>query len=129
MRIEAKKSTTISFMCGDDKGKILHSIEESIATAFVLVPKAVAIRETIREAIVLKMDDLIIKSNSQTVINLILGKTISSSSISNLVFDTITLAQNFRHIQFSYCNRAANKVENMLAKKAHCTINGFVSFY
>lgn len=71
------------------------------------------------------MDNLIMESDSQIVINSILGKIMASSSISYLVSDNITLAQ-LRHIHFNYCNRAANKVADMLAKKAHFTINGFI---
>lgn len=44
------------------------------------------------------MDNLIIESDSQIVINSILGKIKASSHISDLVSDTIPLAQYFTNI-------------------------------
>lgn len=87
-------------MCRDDKGKIYDSIEKLIGDIFVLVVEVFDIREAIKKAIISKMDNLIMESDSYIVINSFLRKTMDRSSILNIVFDIITFAQNFRPILF-----------------------------
>lgn len=51
-------------MCRDDKGKIYDSIEKLIGDIFVLVVEVFDIREAIKKAIISKMDNLIMESDS-----------------------------------------------------------------
>lgn len=62
-RIETKKSITVSYMCRDDKGKTHYSIDKSIGNVLVWIKEAIAICETVKKAIQLKIDNLIMKSN------------------------------------------------------------------
>lgn len=57
-----------------------------IVDIFVLVMEVVAIHEAIRKAIFLEMDNFILESDSQIMINSISGNTMVPSSISSHVF-------------------------------------------
>lgn len=93
-----------------------------------MVAKIVAMRKTLKIAIQAKTDNLIIESNSQLLINSIIGKTKVPSQFVNLVNDILLLVRNFRNIQFIYCKRAANRMTDKIAKSAHCTFNGLCKY-
>lgn len=55
-RIAAKKSTTIAYVCRDDKGQIVHNMCKLIRGVPLLVAEAVAIREALRTACHLNLE-------------------------------------------------------------------------
>lgn len=57
------------------------------------------------------------KSDAQLAINSILSKIKASGQIINHITDIANLAYNFRSIQFSYCNRKANKLADAIVKR------------
>lgn len=67
----------------------------------VLVVETVAIHETMKMIVQLKMDNLIMKKDSQIAINSIFDKIKTPTNL-NLVFNMVTLTQNFRNIHFNY---------------------------
>lgn len=94
----------------DDRGKIQHCIGKTIEDYFVLVAGYVAVRKALKKAIQLKIKNLTIESDSQIVIESILGKFKAPIHILNLVSDIINLAQYFKIIQFNYCNTVVNRI-------------------
>lgn len=69
-----KKLTTIGYICRDDKGRIVYSMVRRVAYVPILVVDAIAIREALRVATYLKMDNLLIESDFQIVINFFLDR-------------------------------------------------------
>lgn len=58
----------------------------------------------------LKMDNLLMNSDSQVVFNSILGKIHAPSQIANHITDISILARKFSNIQFICCNRDTNRL-------------------
>lgn len=91
-----------------------------LGDAPVLVAKAIAICETLRTASDHFIDNIVIESNSQLVIDSIRG--LIKVPI-NHVADIVSLARNFDDIQFSYCNRSQNFLADRIAERSHYTCN------
>lgn len=75
------------------------------------------IREALRPAAVLNMDDILIESGSQIVINSIKSLIKIPSSIINHVLYIMNLAKNFNNIRFPCCNRFKNTLVDKMLKE------------
>lgn len=67
-RITARQSTTINYVCRDDKWRFLHRTSRMIRDVLVLIAEVIAIRESLRVLTHVNMDNLFMENNSQTVI-------------------------------------------------------------
>lgn len=82
-----KKLTTIGYVCSDDKCRIVYSKGTRIGDVSALM-----FCQTFRDADCLKIDNLMIESDSQIVINSVLHRTKASNRIINNVRDIIASA-------------------------------------
>lgn len=80
-------------------------------------------REASKVANQVKMNYLIMESDSQLLIYSVLGKINVLSQISNLDNDILLLVRGTKIIQFNYSNRATTSMTDKRVKKAHCTRN------
>lgn len=74
-QIIAKRMTTISSLCRDDKGRGVHNIGE----VSVLVAEVIVVCEALKVTTHLKMDNLFMESHSSIVINSVVGKITAPS--------------------------------------------------
>lgn len=78
----------------------------------------------------MKLSNIIVENDSHIAINSIIGKIKAQSQITSLIKDITTLVEAITIIKFSYCNKIANKLEDILAKKVHnCTFQSVVFCY
>lgn len=59
-----EKLTTLSYVCRDYKGRIVHSTDRMIGDVLVLITEAITIREALRVAAQRNMDNLPLESGS-----------------------------------------------------------------
>lgn len=81
-------------MYRDDKGRIIHNTGKLIGDVPVLIVEAVAIREALRTPSQLNMNNLLMKSDSQVVINSkIVSRSKTPCQIINLIANILRLAR------------------------------------
>lgn len=77
----------------------------------------------------LSVDNLLMESDSQIVINSILGEIKAWTQIINHITDIVTLARKFKNIKFNYCDKNADRLAGVIVKRSHCTISGLYYCY
>lgn len=90
---------------------------KDIGDILVLIPKTLAIRNVLMEAINSNFSKVIIESDSIIAIQAIKGESIPPKDISNQVYDIIMLAKKVDKIFFVYYRRSANELTDRIAKE------------
>lgn len=78
------------------------------------IAEAIVVCEILRMVAHLKLDNLLVESESHIVINSILGKVKTPSQIVNYITDIANLTHNFSSVHFIYRNRDMNRLADMI---------------
>lgn len=91
------KSTTVIYICRNNIDTVLHYTGKLIGDVHVFVAETVPMREALKAAMQAKVDNLIIESDSQLLINVVLGKIKVPGKIANLLNSILILGKSFRN--------------------------------
>lgn len=107
--------TSIGLVSRDNNRRILHTLGKKLGD-IPLVVEAIAIRESLRTAVVQNVDNIVVEVILRLPLTRLSVRLMSRSLIFNHVVDIKNLARNFNNVQFNYCTRAQNTLADSITK-------------
>lgn len=107
----------------------IASLDKQLGDVPVLFAEPIAIHEVRRMATDRNMDQILIESDLQLVVNSTRDLIKVPAQFVNHVIDIGNLARNFNNIQFSYFDRSQNYIADRIAKSYHYIIVGMMFVY
>lgn len=92
----------------------------SLPVASSLAAEAIAVREGIQDCVNREIPALVVETDSQVLVDMLLQKREVDESIGNIIYDIRVLATRFRSIEYCNIPRASNRTAHLVVQHARC---------
>lgn len=113
------QSITIGYIIKDAEARVVRTSSKKLGDCSILVAECEAAREAMMAAIMMGSLKVCINTDSQIIVNAVKGKVTIPKDILNLVEDIRRLSICFKDFNLDYCDKADNRVADVIVKKAH----------
>ncbi|GMI66655.1 hypothetical protein like AT4G29090 [Hibiscus trionum] len=124
--LPATKKAFSGFVLRNNQGKVLGSgIKNQRNFVSVFLSEATALKEGVKFALNLGFENLIVESDSRTLIEKLEVNNADASEIRTVIVDIKHLVRDLPHIRFSFSPRSGNKAAHVLASLGKAGTEGF----